>query len=137
VKNGSLEGKVEDVANAPPVDSLVISILTEEQFQRERRPGGMLADGRGYRGSKYSELTGKSDLPDLRGRFLIGPWDRHPVYDTGGEPEHTLRVEQMSRHGHQIETARGDLPDFLGGSGRDYGIGMEGNSYGSNLEDDD
>jgi len=48
------------------------SILTETQIQDVYGDGWILMDGRSVSGSKYEQLTGNSNIPDVRGKFLRG-----------------------------------------------------------------
>lgn len=54
------------------VGDVVTSMLTEAQFQNQRNAGWVLMDGRNVNGSKYSTITGNSNIPDARGLFLRG-----------------------------------------------------------------
>lgn len=45
---------------------------------------------------------GQNGTFDLRGRFLLGASDDHPMGETGGEEEVTLTVEQMPEHLHGL-----------------------------------
>ena len=45
---------------------------------------------------------GTNGTPDLRGQFVIGAGTDYEVGDTGGEVEHTLTLNEMPRHTHEI-----------------------------------
>ena len=70
-------------------------------------------------GTRYGPGDGVTtfNLPDLRGRFLSGAGADADVGDTGGEAEHTLTVDEMPAHGHD-----------LGGVRQDGGTGTSRNS---------
>jgi hypothetical protein len=54
-----------------PVGTIVETMLTEAQFQAEvGNTNWILADGRNVAGSRYTTVTGNSNIPDLRGVFL-------------------------------------------------------------------
>lgn len=55
-----------------PVGSIQDSVLTEAQFQSETGTNWILADGRNVAGSRYSTVTGFTNVPDLRGVFRRG-----------------------------------------------------------------
>lgn len=54
------------------VGDVVISMLSEAQFQALRNENWVLMDGRDVSGSKYAQITGETNLPDGRGVFLRG-----------------------------------------------------------------
>jgi hypothetical protein len=77
-----------------------------------KNPGWVLADGseRTIDGATFT-------VPDLRGLFLVGAGSSYEVGATGGEAAHTLTVDEMPSHAHQIyatNTARygGDVYDL-------------------------
>lgn len=55
-----------------PVGSIIDSMLTEAQFQTEIGSMWVLADGRSVVGSRYEDITGETNIPDLRGIFRRG-----------------------------------------------------------------
>ena len=48
----------------------------------------------------WAVCDGQNGTPDLRGRFILGVSETHPMGETGGEEEVTLTVEQMPSHEH-------------------------------------
>lgn len=48
----------------------------------------------------WAVCNGENGTPDLRGRFILGASETHPMGETGGEEEVTLTVEQMPSHDH-------------------------------------
>ena len=57
-----------------PVGTIIASMLEELQFQAQDDIGKdwVLARGQSVSGSAYASITGKANLPDLRGVFLRG-----------------------------------------------------------------
>ena len=73
--------------------------------------------------------NGQNNTPDLRGRFILGVSDSHAVNSTGGEETHTLSVNEMPRHDHQLAT------EWVGGSA-DTRFGIDpiaGGKYQGNM----
>ena len=48
----------------------------------------------------WAVCDGQNGTPDLRGRFILGVSETHPMGETGGAEEVTLTVEQMPSHSH-------------------------------------
>ncbi len=48
----------------------------------------------------WALCDGNSGRPDLRGRFIVGVGSGYSVGQTGGEPTHTLTVDEMPAHTH-------------------------------------
>ena len=44
-------------------------------------------------------------LPNLRGRVPIHPSDTHPLGQTGGEESHTLTINEIPAHSHQVSAS--------------------------------
>lgn len=53
-----------------PVGTIIHSMLSTTQFASEYGSNWVLADGRSVAGSLYAQVTGISNIPDLRGGFL-------------------------------------------------------------------
>jgi microcystin-dependent protein len=51
-------------------------------------------------------------LPDLRGRIGIGFNDTHPLAAIGGEPGHTLTLNEMPAHGHTANCSNAPGTEF-------------------------
>lgn len=51
----------------------------------------------------------------IGGRFLLGADDTYPAGSTGGEAEHTLTIDEMPRHNHEIDNlnASGNATPFM------------------------
>ena len=77
--------------------------------------GWLLCDGSAVSRSQYSALFdivdttyGEGDgsttfnLPDLRGRVMIGASDSHPVASIGGEETHSLTENELPQHSHVV-----------------------------------
>ena len=65
----------------------------------------------------------------LKDKFLLGAGDTYTAGDTGGEAthahttgNHTLTVNEIPSHTHNIYGGNSDPPDWFGGSGNPYGI---------------
>ena len=96
---------------APPVSSSV-PVGTIMAFAGVNIPDGWLVcDGTSYRKADYPALaavlgaTGSGrefEVPDLRGRFLMGVSEAHPPASQGGEETHTLTEEEMPSHSHLL-----------------------------------
>lgn len=75
---------------------------------------------------------GTNGTPDLRNRFVLGAGNRYAVDATGGEEEHTLTINEMPKHKHEINRT------FSGGGGGsgggDINISGSGNTPFSILE---
>lgn len=73
--------------------------------------GWLVCDGTSYRKRDFPALaavlgaTGTGSefmVPDLRGRFLMGTSDAHPLASSGGEEAHVLTEEEMPTHSHRV-----------------------------------
>lgn len=69
---------------ALPVGTIVASMLNETQINKTSEGLWVLADGRNVANSPYSEITGKTEAPDLRGHFLRG-MDSTALRDPNGK----------------------------------------------------
>lgn len=45
---------------------------------------------------------GTNGTPDLRNQFVIGAGDTYNVGSSGGESEHTLTIDEMPAHNHNL-----------------------------------
>lgn len=45
---------------------------------------------------------GTNGTPDLRNQFVVGAGDTYNVGNTGGESEHTLTIDEMPAHNHNL-----------------------------------
>lgn len=55
----------------------------------------------------WAVCDGQNGTPDLRGRFILGVSETHPMGETGGAEEVTLTEGQMPSHNHAYYLARG------------------------------
>lgn len=73
--------------------------------------GTLLCDGATYSRSDYPNLYDALDtfyhidadsfnVPDLRGKFVLGPDTSHPVNTDGGSFEHTQTLSELAAHSH-------------------------------------
>ena len=47
-------------------------------------------------------ILGSDKLPDLRDRFIVGAGNEYNLKDTGGEKEHTLTINELPKHSHEV-----------------------------------
>lgn len=88
-----------------PVGSIVHSMLTEAQFQAETREDWILADGGSVSGSRYTAITGNSNVPDLRGIYLRGKNNGRSDGNedpTGDQALGTFEADQNQVHSHGV-----------------------------------
>lgn len=86
--------------NKATVGDMVMSVLSEAQFQAERDTTWVLCDGRGVAGSDYEALTGSSFIPDARGRFPRGK-DHGTGRDANGDlPTGSAYDDKLQDHYH-------------------------------------
>lgn len=64
--------EAESIERVLPIGTIVSSMLPPTQFRQEAGNGWVLANGRSVTDSRYAVLTGKENIPDLRGMFLRG-----------------------------------------------------------------
>lgn len=75
-----------------------------------------------------ANLFGFGTWERVKDTFLLAAGDTYAAGSTGGEAEHTLTVDEMPSHTHNLNCNDGLISDYLGGSGADYGIGQNGES---------
>lgn len=85
-----------------PVGSVVHSMLTLSQFQAQAGSGWVLSDGSSCSGTSYEAITGFSNLPDMRGRFL-----RAKSHGSGNNPDGDLSLgayssDKLGSHSHNL-----------------------------------
>ena len=69
----------------------------------------------------WALCDGTRGTPDLRGKFLLGGGGSYVPGSTGGEERHTLTVDEMPSHTHNVDVPRRCSVDELGdaiGQGR-------------------
>lgn len=94
------------------VGDVVASMLSVEQFQSLRGPGWVLADGSAHPASRYAQITGREEVPDLRGVFLRGKdhgrFDADGVGNPGGDLALGERQDdEVRRHHHSVHPLAG------------------------------
>lgn len=97
-------------------------------------------------GEGYTTILGLvgSNLPDMRGRFVVGYSEDHSEYgnigNTGGEVTHQLTEAEMPKHKHDILGHWGDKQnrqqDSLRYDGRQWSGGDPGNDGGTHWRGD-
>lgn len=85
-----------------PIGSVIESMLTESQFQGQAGSGWVLMDGRSVADTAYSSLTGFTNIPDARGRFLRGK-----SHGSGNNPDGNLSLgsytgDKLVSHDHEL-----------------------------------
>jgi hypothetical protein len=104
ITSGALTRSVRrDVARleALPVGTVVASMLNETQLNDASEGLWVLADGRNVARTDYSRLTGETQAPDMRGRFLRG-MDPTGATDPDGRARHAgyPQSDAMQMHVH-------------------------------------
>lgn len=94
-------------------------------------------------GTTYGEGDGSTtfNLPNLQGRVPVGVSETHALASTGGEETHTLTVDEMPAHNHNVYSG------YAGTSNTDINIdalvyrtlltGVQYKEHGSHLGSDD
>lgn len=85
-----------------PIGSVIQSMLTLSQFQSQAGSGWVLSDGSSCSGTSYGAITGFSNLPDMRGRFLRGK-----SHGSGNNPDGDLSLgayssDKLGSHSHDL-----------------------------------
>lgn len=78
--------------------------------------GVLLCDGSPFDTDFYPELhavLGNDELPDLRGRFVLGEGNGHTIGQTGGSETHTLTIAEMPTHSHGYTSALPSLSTIV------------------------
>lgn len=96
---------------ADQIGDLRSSFLTETQFQTQRGTGWVLCDGRDVTGSDYETLTGSSNIPDVRGRFMRMKDNGRSLDPQGDAALGAGRSDTYKSHVHQEQAHDGvDTP---------------------------
>jgi microcystin-dependent protein len=103
----------ESGADGRDIGSIVFSVLDEKDFQARNGQEWVLCDGRLAAGSKYGALTKQPNIPNCKGRVLLGADNMGGVPqnlvheeaagkigEVGGKPEVRLGVNNLPPHGH-------------------------------------
>lgn len=53
--------------------------------------------------------NGSNGTPDLTDRFIVGAGGKYTVGNKGGESEHTISIDEMPSHGHQVTAGVNDV----------------------------
>lgn len=86
-----------------PVGTLVFASLTPAQFTAEVDGGTWaLADGSSAAGTDWATLTGKSNLPDARGRFLRAKSHASGVNPAGDLALDATTADSIASHTHDM-----------------------------------
>jgi len=86
---------------ADQVADIKHSFLTEAQFQSLRGTTWVLCDGRSVVGSDYETLTGNSNIPDVRGRFMRMKDNGRSLDPQGDSALETERADIFKSHRHR------------------------------------
>lgn len=108
--------------------------------------GWLLCDGALYASEVYPELFaavgytygGSGDyfaVPDLRGRMPVGAGSGQGLTprvlgDTGGEEAHTLTVDELPEHRHEVVQASGNVGAYFAARETQTGVGYTGYTGG-------
>ena len=123
---------------ALPVGSVTASILTESQFQAQTASPApqtwILCDGRDVEGTLFSQVTGLTNVPDMRGLFIRGK--NNGRSDGDQNPDGELALGQFSgqrfgAHNHAFNDpghSHSMNPDF-GDAGTNYNSGNNRQAY--------
>ena len=85
--------------------------------------------------TKWHLCDGTNGTPDLRGQFVVGAGGSYNVGDSGGEAIHTLAVNEMPSHSHNLSLNTSNLNIGSAGAhihtiGRHTGGGFSTNASG-------
>lgn len=70
--------------------------------------------------SKVIEQYGGTTWTKIEGRFLLGASSSYPVNAIGGETKHTLSVEEMPNHTHELYGALTGETKLITNTGNDF-----------------
>jgi len=114
-------GPVAD-SKVAQIGDIVHSMLTEAQFQAERDGTWVLADGRSVTGDGYETITGNTNIPDLRGKFLRGKNNGTSTTEGNTSGEVNLGTPQTDAfQGHQHRFDSQPFADASGGGAGNFG----------------
>lgn len=127
--------KLKSVFKTDAIGDVRTSFLTLAQFQAQMDSTWVLCDGQAVIGSEYESITGQSNIPDLRGRFLRGK--DHGA--TGVNPDGDLALGSAQsdafashQHGNVLQSVGGVGPvDSGGGSSELDFTGATGSAGGN------
>jgi len=99
---------LSDNVLSDPVGTIKVSTYAEPALQAEMGTGWILCDGRSVVGSEYETITGNSNIPDFRGRYLRGANDGGSAAGTRADslanPDDlspgALQDSSIAPHGH-------------------------------------
>jgi hypothetical protein len=89
-----------DNAQGLAVGSVDGSFLSEAQYQSFNGAGFILADGRSIVGSALAAITGATNAPDLRGRYLRMKSHASGVNPDGDTALGTVQAGEIGSHNH-------------------------------------
>jgi hypothetical protein len=99
-----------------PVGSVMHAMLTEAQFQAQASTKWVLADGRNITGSTYHQVSGFTNVPDLRGVFARGRnFNRDTDFGNslGDLGVNTYRTDWLQLHTHQLDMPGPATPTYI------------------------
>lgn len=122
------------LAQLMPLGSIIQSMLEEPVFQAQQGSPApstwVLADGRDVTGSAYQQLTGNTNIPDLRGIFTRGlnnggsvagtraDGNQNPYDPTGTYTPGQYEADKAGPHNHQVQLSSvGGGPPFFAARG--------------------
>lgn len=101
-KTGSSINWILDNVQQSTIGDVVMSVLNEAQFQAERGTGWVLMDGRSVIGSEYETVTGNSNIPDARGRYLRMQDHGAGVNPAGNITPGNTQADENASHQHIV-----------------------------------
>lgn len=141
-----LSGRLDAMEAAPPpalpIGSVVVSLLSPVAFAEvagesdslnRTRTRWVLADGSDVSGSRFSELTGRNNIPDLRGMFLRGKNNNRSDGKQNPGGDLTLgeyQDDQFEKHAHEYNRGgEGGNELYSAQAGRNLGIPRGSTNY--------
>ena len=116
-----IQGRIQDKdGDLMPVGSIIA-------YGGKGLPTGWLLCNGGEipKDNEYDDLKkalGRNNVPDLRGRFILGENTNHPLDSTGGTEEHVLTEAQMPKHSHGVNKLKDSkTPGYLVGHRSEIG----------------
>ena len=86
------------------------SVLPDDQFQKVNGAEWVLCKGQDIKGSRLSQFTGQTTVPDLRGVFLRGKRNNREIKDVLEIELGTYSPDTVGAHTHTYVVAGGDSP---------------------------
>ena len=111
---GRIEAYFTDAVNSDPAETTPESILsTTEEVLRKVYPVGAVYMS--VNSADPADLFGFGTWERVKDRFLLAAGDAYAAGSTGGEAAHTLTVDEMPKHNHDVDNlnASGNETTFM------------------------